>query len=97
MRKNQLVALFGIAFIFVLLSSCAHPEAIEPCVDAAQEKGFFWGLLHGFIAPLTFIIGLFIDNVTMYAVNNSGGWYDFGFLLGIGGFSGGIFKSSKKR
>ena len=66
-------------------------------VDFADQQGFFWGLIHGFIAPLTFIISLFMDDVTMYGINNSGSWYDFGFLLGIGGFSGGIFKSSKRR
>jgi hypothetical protein len=38
-----------------------------------------------------------MDDVAIYAVNNSGGWYDFGFLLGIGGFSGGIFRGSRKK
>lgn len=80
-----------------IISSCAHPEAINECVEVAEQKGFLYGLLHGFLAPLTFIISLFSDDVAMYAINNTGGWYDFGFLLGIGGFSGGIFKSSRRK
>ncbi|MDH3650338.1 MAG: hypothetical protein OEQ53_11680 [Saprospiraceae bacterium] len=92
--------IYTIAIIFiaiVLATSCASPEVIDACVDTNARKGFLWGCLHGFLAPLTFIISIFVDDVTMYAVNNSGNWYDFGFLLGIGGFSGGIFASSKKR
>ena len=33
----------------------------------------------------------------VYAVPNLGRWYDFGFMLGIGGFSGGVFAGSRKR
>jgi hypothetical protein len=97
MKQKQLTTLLAILSIMVLLASCAEPETLEACVDTAEQKGFLWGILHGFIAPLTFIISIFVDDVTMYAVNNVEGWYDFGFLLGIGGFSGGIFKSSKKK
>lgn len=95
--KNKPILVIGTILIVLITVSCADPVAIEACVDASQEKGFLYGLLHGFLAPLTFIISLFTDDVTMYAVNNNGGWYDFGFLLGIGGFSGGIFKGSQKK
>ena len=96
MTTKTLTILLLILAAFMIVS-CASPEAIEPCVDEEQRKGFLYGLLHGFLAPLTFIISLFADSIAMYEVNNTGGWYDFGFLLGIGGFSGGIFKSSKKK
>ena len=96
MKQRRLLSLFAIILIF-LIASCATPETLEACVNSADERGFLWGILHGFIAPLTFIISIFMDDVAMYAVNNVGAWYDFGFLLGIGGFSGGIFKSSKKK
>ena len=86
-----------IALLSLTIVSCASPEAIDACVDTTSSKGFFFGLLHGFIAPVTFILSLFMDDVTMYAVNNSGWLYDLGFLLGIGGFSGGIFKSRGRR
>lgn len=54
----------------------------------AKPAGFLVGIWHGIIAPVTFIIGLFNPNVRMYEVHNNGGWYDFGFLLGVGAFSG---------
>ena len=31
------------------------------------------------------------------AVPNVGRWYDFGFMLGIGGFSGGVFAGSRRK
>lgn len=91
------IHLLVLTIIFFALASCATPQEIEACVDSAQQKGFLHGLIQGFLAPLTFIISLFSDDVVMYQVNNSGTWYDLGFLLGIGGFSGGIFKSSKRK
>jgi len=78
-------------------TGCASPEAIEPCVNPGDSDGFLMGLVQGFIAPITFIISFFVDDVAMYAVNNSGWLYDLGFLLGIGGFSGGVFKGRRRR
>jgi hypothetical protein len=86
-----------ILLVLIIISSCAQPENVEACVNASETRGFLFGLVHGFIAPVSFIASLFMDDVAVYAVNNSGGWYDFGFLLGIGGFSGGIFKGSRRR
>jgi len=54
-------------------------------VPGAHPAGFFSGLWHGVISPITFIVSLFNDGVAIYEVHNSGGWYDFGFLIGVGG------------
>jgi hypothetical protein len=53
----------------------------------AKPAGFWVGLWHGIIAPIIFLIGLFTPKVRIYEINNNGRWYDFGFVLGIGGFS----------
>lgn len=97
LMKPKTLSFLVIFLLILLISACANPEAIESCVEVSNQKGFLFGLLHGFLAPVTFLISLFSEDVAMYAVNNNGGWYDFGFLLGIGGFSGGIFKSSSKK
>ncbi|MGC1647559.1 MAG: hypothetical protein WA741_17205 [Candidatus Sulfotelmatobacter sp.] len=41
------------------------------------------------IAPFTFLISLFAEGVSIYETNNNGRWYEFGFMLGIGGCAGG--------
>jgi hypothetical protein len=97
MKQNQLL-LFALLFgLMIFTLSCASPEPIDPCLNPADKRGFLFGLIHGFLAPLTFIISLFTDDVTMYAVNNNETWYNLGFLLGIGGFSGGIFRGSRRK
>lgn len=80
----------------VLLTGCANKEAIAPCLTG-HTYGFLGGLLHGFIAPFDMIAMLFRDDITLYAQNNNGAWYAFGFLLGSGGwgFLGG--KGSSRR
>lgn len=48
-----------------------------------RPAGFWAGLWHGLIIVVTFIISLFTDSVRVYETHNVGGWYDFGFLLGL--------------
>lgn len=57
-------------------------------VKGASPAGFWAGLWHGIVSPLAFLIGLFTPNVKIYETKNNGKWYDFGFLLGAGGYSG---------
>jgi len=35
--------------------------------------------------PVTFIVSLFNDGLAIYELDNHGGWYDLGFLVGVGG------------
>ena len=86
--------IFGIVGILVVVavvfSGCADVVTVDKCVDVEEAAGFWSGLWHGLITPFSFIGSLFSDDIAVYAVNNTGGWYDFGFLLGVGGlgFSG---------
>jgi hypothetical protein len=54
----------------------------------AEPAGFWAGLWHGLISPITFIVSLFSPNVRIYEVRNDGRWYDFGFVLGAGALGG---------
>ncbi len=68
------------ALLILIMSGCADATT---CVDT-DPYGFLGGLWHGMIAPFSFIGSLFIDSIDMYAKNNTGGWYDLGFVLGAG-------------
>jgi hypothetical protein len=63
----------------------------------AKPAGFLYGLWHGFIILITFIISLFKDGVQIYEWHNTGGWYDFGYLLGVMMFFGGSGRSSRRK
>jgi hypothetical protein len=74
----------------ILLSSCAKGVSIDACIGESYVYGFWGGLWHGIISPLDLIAMIWSDNVVVYAPNNNGGWYAFGFCLGAGilGFGG---------
>jgi hypothetical protein len=92
MKKLNIPYLLILFVLFTLVvTSCAPGNEKFTAEDPA---GFWMGLWHGFIALITFIISLFNDNVAIYEINNSGNWYNFGFILGIAIFFGGGSKSS---
>jgi hypothetical protein len=72
------------------LSACATQSA---AAVAPAAPGFLLGLWHGFIFPVAWVVSLFTDKVAVYAVPNNGGWYDFGYFLGIVVFGVGARKS----
>jgi hypothetical protein len=64
----------------VLLAACAHQvsSSVQP-----SAPGFLPGVWHGFIFPVAWVLSLFMRDVAVYAVPNDGGWYDFGYFIGI--------------
>jgi hypothetical protein len=58
-------------------------------VPGATPAGFWAGLWHGLISPITFLVSLLSPNVRIYETNNRGRWYDFGFIIGVSGAFGG--------
>jgi len=73
-----------------MLAACAT-QAADAVAPGAP--GFLLGLWHGFIFPVAWVISLFMPEVSVYAVPNNGGWYDFGYFLGIAVFGVGARKS----
>ena len=87
--------LVTVALVALLLAACT---ASQPAPSGAPGLPGFWlGLWQGIIAPITFVVSLFVDGVRIYAYPNVGRWYDLGFMLGIGGFTGGLFAGSRRR
>ena len=78
----------------LLLSACVATQ--QAAVVEAAAPGFWLGVWHGFIFPVAFVVSLFMPEVALYAVPNNGGWYDFGFFVGIV-FIGVGARSSKRR
>jgi hypothetical protein len=91
------IALFLIA-VTLIISGCSNKEVVTECLKG-QTYGFWYGLWHGIIAPIDLVISLFRDDVTVFAQNNNGAWYAFGFIIGSGGwgFFGGHGASRARR
>lgn len=99
-RRGRVVAAVGLAAAVLLLAACAagaNPEVGPAPPGATSPAGFWWGLWHGAILPVTWIVSLFTDAVSPYEVHNDGNWYDVGFVLGISLVFGGPFGARRAR
>lgn len=78
------------AVLVATLTVTACAASANSLAAGGSGPGFWLGLWQGFIAPIAFLISLFNHNVGIYEVRNAGGWYDFGFLVGISAFFSGL-------
>ena len=68
--------------------SVAGPNSKYRLSDS-KPAGFWAGLWHGLIMPITFFVSLFDSGVRIYEASNNGRWYEFGFILGASAAFGG--------
>ena len=81
---NSKFKIFAIIASILLLSGCADTVTFDQAAKMT-EVGFWHGLWHGMILPFAWFFSLFSDSISIYAIYNNGGWYDFGFFVGVGG------------
>jgi len=85
MKKSFKHKITWLLLILVLFAGCAHGIHLNECIsEATIIYGFWYGILHGFIIIFSFIGSLIYDDIVIYAINNNGGWYDFGYIIGLG-------------
>ncbi|NLA11141.1 MAG: hypothetical protein GX883_03340 [Firmicutes bacterium] len=97
MRRKVLpaVMILLVAVMLLVPAGCVPGDGSH---SAGKPAGFFWGVWHGWIAPLSLIIGLFNKSVRVYEASNAGWCYDFGFYIAIiSGFGGLSLFRRKKR
>jgi hypothetical protein len=82
MRGGTVKRLLPILTLALPLAACAH-HAVSVVRHTPDTPGFLLGLWHGFIFPVAWVLSLFVQGVAVYAVPNQGGWYDFGYFIGI--------------
>jgi hypothetical protein len=87
-RKNATaLLLIGLPLLVILgAASCvAGPNSVvNTAPPNGAVAGFWMGLWHGIICPITFVISLFkSSSLSFYEIHNNGAWYNFGFLLGF--------------
>ncbi len=95
MKKRRIIFLLGLTVLPLLLfTGCIPGDGKSTALDPA---GFFWGIWHGWIAPLSLIISIFKDNISIYEIWNTGFWYDFGFYIAVISGFGGLSLSRKRK
>jgi len=80
MKKNALRLSVTITLVLFLMTGCVPGDGTN---TSANPAGFFWGIWHGWLAPLSLIIGLFNQNIRVYEIYNTGWWYDFRYYIAI--------------
>jgi hypothetical protein len=89
------LALVTLSFLLLtLLAGCFPGGGSHSPTDPA---GFFTGVWHGWIAPLSLILGIFDCDIRVYEAHNTGWWYDFGFYIAIIAGFGGIALTRRKK
>lgn len=90
-----MVVLLGAVLVLAGCTANSNPLGGTPadamcCTEIAGSSAGFWlGLWHGLIAPVTFVVSLLSSSTALYEVHNNGGWYNAGFLLGLMSVFGG--------
>jgi hypothetical protein len=81
-RSQRLTRRLDARVLALLLPLAACAEQARSAVEPAAP-GFLWGVWHGFIFPVAWVASLFVPEFAIYAVPNNGGWYDFGYFVGV--------------
>jgi hypothetical protein len=92
MAKSMMVCFF-IVLIIVSISGCFPGGSTY---SSQEPAGFFSGVWHGWIAPVSLIVGFFKSDIRIYEPANTGWWYDLGFYIAVIAGFGGVALSRKQ-
>lgn len=95
MKKYKSVVLIYVFIVLTLLLTACLPGGGS--YSPIKPAGFFSGIWHGWIAPVSLILGIFNTKISIYESFNTGWWYDFGFYISIIAGFGSIQLIRKKR
>ena len=96
LKHRKRLALLGLVVLLAVLAAGCVPGDGTSAQD--RPAGFFWGVWHGWIAPVSLIISIFKPDAGINEVYNTGFGYDLGFYMAIiSGFGGLALSRRKKR
>ncbi len=87
--KLGLIAFIGLILISPIAANAFSFEYVNQYNYNSYEKaGFFSGTWHGMLAPYSLLVRFltffsYTFDIDMYAYDNTGWFYDFGFFVGI--------------
>lgn len=79
-KKKQLMLVCLASILMILMSGCVPGDG---SYTDENRAGFFWGIWHGWLAPVSLIMGIFNNQLRVYETLNTGWWYDLGFYMAI--------------
>ena len=68
MKRRQITMLVLVALSLVLLTGCLPGDGTN---SAANPAGFFWGVWHGWTAPISLVLSLLVDAKLPYLMKST--------------------------
>ncbi len=93
MNKRLRLAL-AVVLVLLLCLSCVPGDGKN---NPDKPAGFWTGIWHGWVAPVSLVVQIFKPEIRVYERNNTGFWYDLGFYMAIISGFGGLALSRKAR
>ena len=94
MKTLKILALcITLVMVLLTLSSCIPGDGYN---SPQKPAGFFWGIWHGWMAPISLLVSFFDKDINIYEVYNKGFWYDFGYYMAIISGFGGLALSRRR-
>jgi len=95
MKKKLILSSLMIAGVLAVFTGCVPGDGAN---DIFNPAGFFYGIWHGWIAPVSLIMSIFNNQYSIYEINNTGLLYDLGYYIAIiSGFGGISLARTKSR
>ena len=80
--RRRLRVAAGLVLLVLVVTACTAGP-VTGVGHGMHDAGLWLGLWQGFIAPIAFVVSLLNHSVGIYEAHNNGGWYNFGFLVGV--------------
>lgn len=69
MKKRILLLSLFLVLMSLILTGCVPGDG---SYTLEKPAGFLWGVWHGWIAPISLIMGIFDNNIRVYETVNTG-------------------------
>jgi ABC-type multidrug transport system permease subunit len=83
-----------VLFLLLVLTGCM--ANVTPAFES-NPAGFFLGIWHGWLAPLSLILQIFNPEHSIFELNNTGFGYEIGFYMAVISGFGGLSLLRKKK
>ena len=80
MKSRLIVILLLVIVLTFVLTGCLPGDGKR---SAVKPGNFITGIWHGWMAPLSLVVGIFNDDISIYEKYNTGWWYEFGYYIAI--------------
>ena len=92
--NKQTITIFLLIILVALLMVGCFPR--QDASISREPAGFFKGIWHGWITPISLVVEFFDSSIQIYEKYNTGWWYDIGYYMAVISGFGSLALSRRK-